>query len=80
MKLRKKEREFLTTFTALADKLLALDNGARAKSNGVRTRRTGRDLNRLKKQVMAARKRKVPVQQIAENLGITTSYVYQITR
>jgi hypothetical protein len=80
MRLQKREREFLTTLMAVADKLLDLDNGTQSKSNGTRKRRTGRDLAQLKKGVIAARKRKVPVQQIADNFRITPSYVYQIIR
>jgi hypothetical protein len=77
MKLNKKEREFLATLSSIAEKLLTKDN-AKGKRNGVRRRRSGDDLRQLKKQVLAARRRKVPVAQIAEELGITPSYVYQI--
>jgi hypothetical protein len=78
MKLQRKEREFLATFVAIADKLLGQREARRG--NGVRQRRSGHDLERLKRRVIAARKRNIPVRQIAEDYGITPSYIYQITR
>ena len=80
MKLTKTERDFLTTFVGIAHKLL---DGASAEPkirDGKRTRRSGADVAKMKKQIRAARKKKVPVTQIAEDLGVTPSYIYQLER
>ena len=45
-----------------------------------RSRRSGADVAKMKTQIRAARKRKVPVTQIAKELGVTTSYIYQLER
>lgn len=91
MKLTKKERDLLVTVSSLVEKLL--DGGApektargvkaaktakKARKKGKRLRRTASDAGKLRLKVIAARKRKVPVKQIAEDLGVTTSYIYQI--
>jgi len=34
----------------------------------------------MKKQIRAARKKKVPVSQIAKDLGLTKSYIYQLEK
>jgi len=78
MKLTQAERAFLTTFSGIAEKLLS---GSKPKANGgsgKRTRRSSADAAKLQKQIRAARKRKVPVTDIAEKFGVTTSYIYQI--
>lgn len=77
MKLTKAERKFLSTFAGIAHKLL---NGVDAKTARSRTRRSAADVAKMKKQIRAARKKKVPVAQIAEQLGVTPSYIYQLER
>jgi len=47
---------------------------------GKRTRRSAADVAKMKKQIRAARKKKVPVSQIAKGLGLTTSYIYQLEK
>lgn len=79
MKLTKAEREFLIIFSGIAQKLLNGKSGAKRNSgDGRRTRRSAADVAKIKKQVIAARKKKVPVAQIAKDLGVTTSYIYQL--
>jgi hypothetical protein len=80
MKLKKTEREFLQTFVDIAQRLL--NNSAGSKSNGhaKRGRRSAKDAATLKKQIRSARRQHVPVKQIAKELGITPSYVYQLQR
>jgi hypothetical protein len=78
MKLRKNERAFLTTLIAVALKLLESSAARKKNSNGTRKRRSGADAARLRKQIRAARKQKVPVKVIADKLGVSTAYVYQI--
>jgi len=43
-------------------------------------RRSAADVSKMKKEIRAARKKKVPVSQIAKDLGITTSYIYQLDK
>jgi hypothetical protein len=81
MKLKKNERAFLVTIVSVAQKIL--DGSTKTTgSNGTRKRkrRSAADVVLLKRQILAARKRKIPVKTIADELGITTAYVYQIGR
>jgi hypothetical protein len=77
MKLTKRERDLLLTLQAIAQKML---NGA-GNSRGPKrsaTRRSAAEVAQLKKQIRAAREGNVPVKVIAEKLGVTTAYVYQL--
>jgi hypothetical protein len=78
MKLSKSERNFLTTFVGIANKLLDSKTTRKKFGGKTRTRRSKVDVAKLKKQIRAARKRKVPVGQIADEFGVTPSYVYQL--
>jgi hypothetical protein len=79
MRLKKNEREFLATFVAVAQKMLDSSTNSMARNGSrKRKRRSAADVVLLKKQILSARKRKVPVKAIADELGITTAYVYQI--
>ena len=81
MKLTKHERDFLTTFVGIANKLLDGATAETTNGNGkTRSRRSGADVAKMKTQIRAARRKKVPVTQIAKELGITTSYIYQLER
>jgi hypothetical protein len=80
MRLSKSERDLLTTFSGIAQKLLGASKPNGNSGNGQRLRRPSADVGKMKKQIRAARKKKVPVKQIAEELGITTSYIYQLDR
>jgi hypothetical protein len=81
MKLKKNERAFLATIVSLAQKILDTPTNSKARNgSGKRKRRSAADVVLLKKQILAARKRKVPAKTIADELGITTAYVYQIGR
>ena len=80
MKLTKIERYFLATFVGIAQKLLDGSNADPDRGSGKRSRRSAADIAKMKKQIRAARKKKVPVTQIAEELGVTTSYIYQLGR
>lgn len=77
MKLSRRERELLQTIVSLSEKLLA---GNGSKTNGARLRRSRADAVQLRKQVRAARRQNIPVKDIADRLGITPSYVYQLQR
>ena len=77
MKLSRRERELLQTIMSLSEKLLA---GTGSKANGARLRRSKADAAELRKQVRAARRQNIPVKEIADRLGITPSYVYQLQR
>jgi hypothetical protein len=79
MKLKKNERAFLATIISVAQKILdASANSTAGSGTRKRKRRSAADVVLLKKRILAARKRKVPVKTIADQLGITTAYVYQI--
>jgi hypothetical protein len=80
MKLKKREREFLQTFISVAQELLDTPSHSTANVNGKRKRRSAEDAAALRKQIRAARRQKVPVKQIAKELRITPSYVYQLQR
>ena len=80
MQLTKNERAFLSTFAEIAQKVLGSPASTTKSSNGKRTRRSGADVAKMKKQIQAARKRKVPVSEIARDLGITPSYIYQLVK
>ena len=74
MKLSKNEQVFLTTLISVSQKLLRS-----SKFNGVnktRRRRSVDDVALLERQIRAARRRNVSVKKIADELGVTTSYVY----
>jgi DNA-binding CsgD family transcriptional regulator len=77
MKLSRRERELLQTIMSLSEKLLT---GTGSKTNGARLRRSKADAAELRKQVRAARRQNIPVKEIADRLGITPSYVYQLQR
>jgi hypothetical protein len=81
MKLTKAERNFLSTFAGIAHKLLnGVDAKTTKRTGRSRTRRSAADVAKMKKQIRAARKKKVPVAQIAKQLGVTPSYIYQLER
>jgi hypothetical protein len=48
--------------------------------NGTRRRRSAEDAAELKREIRAARRKNMPVKEIAANLGITPAYVYQLQR
>jgi hypothetical protein len=77
MKLSKKEREFLRTMISLAQRAL---ESASTEATPSRQRRSRAGAAELRRKVRAARRRNVPVRQIADELGITPSYVYQLLR
>ena len=78
MQLTKNERTFLSTFAEIAQKVLGSTTTESAK--GKRVRRSAADVAKMKKEIRAARKRRVPVSQIAKDLGLTTSYIYQLEK
>jgi len=81
MKLKKNERVFLATLVSVAQKMIGTtSNSSVGNGSRKRKRRSAADVVLLKKKILAARKRKVPVKTIADELGITTAYVYQIGR
>jgi hypothetical protein len=80
MRLTKNERNFLSTLSAIANKLLDTPNVPGGNGSGRRTRRSATDVTRLKREIRLARRKKVPVRQIAEQLGLTTSYIYQLDK
>ena len=78
MRLTKNERALLATLASIANKLIS--NNSEKLGSKRRKRRSASDVERLRKQIRAARNRKVPVKQIAQKLGITPSYIYQIDK
>jgi hypothetical protein len=81
MKLTKNEREFLATFMAVAQKMLNSSSKSMPRNDRkTRRRRSAADVTLLIKRIRAARKREVPVRTIADDLGVTTAYVYQISK
>ena len=80
MKLNKRERELLQTFANLAHKLLETPTRPRANGNGTRRRRSAEDAAELKRQIREARRKNIPVKEIATKLGVTPAYVYQLQR
>jgi hypothetical protein len=79
MKLNRRERELLKTIIGLLEKVLAPEAIAR-QGKGPRQRRSRADAVKLQKRVVAARRRNRSVAAIAEELGITPAYVYQLLR
>jgi hypothetical protein len=80
MQLKKSERTFLSTFAEIAQKVLGEPATTTKAGNRQRVRRSAADVAKMKKQIRAARKRKVPVSQIAKDLRITPSYIYQLDK
>jgi hypothetical protein len=80
MKLTKEERRFLMTLMTVTQKMLEASAPLGRGGSGPRKRRSGADVALLKKEVRAALKRKVPVKQIADKLGVTPAYIYQLQR
>jgi hypothetical protein len=80
MHLTKNERNLLSTFAEIAQKVLGSPANTTKSGKGKRTRRSAADVAKMKKQIRAARRNKVPVSQIAKDLGITTSYIYQLDK
>ncbi|HKG75019.1 MAG TPA: hypothetical protein VKA79_12315 [Aestuariivirgaceae bacterium] len=79
MNLNRRERELLKTVIGLFEKVLAPKPIA-GKGKGPRQRRSRADAVKLQKRVLAARRRNRSVAAIAEELGITPAYVYQLLR
>jgi len=82
MRLSKRERDFLTTFVAVAQKMLEASATpvAQKRAGNKRTRRSSADVAQLKRHVNAALRRNVSVKQIADELGVTPAYIYQLMR
>jgi hypothetical protein len=83
MKLNKTERAFLMTFVAIVQKMLgSTARSAPKQMNGAkaRMRRSAADVALLKKQIRSARKRNISVKAIANELGVTPAYIYQLER
>ncbi len=80
MRLTKNERTFLTTLSGIANKLLDTPNARDKDGAEKRMRRSAADVTKLKREIRLARRKKVPVRQIAEQLGLTTSYIYQLDK
>ena len=80
MALTKNERAFLSTFAEIAQKVLGSPATTTKAGNGKRLRRSAAEVSKMKKEIRAARKKKVPVSEIAKDLGITTSYIYQLDK
>lgn len=79
MKMSRRERQLLVTMASLARKLLT-SSGATVKAGPPRFRRSRAEAVELRKRVLAARRRNLSVKDIAHELGITPSYVYQLQR
>ena len=77
MKLKKADREFLATFVAVAQKMLDSTDKSSTGTNGAkpRKRRSAADLAVLKRQIRAARNRNMSVKTVADQLGVTPSYI-----
>jgi hypothetical protein len=78
MKLKNKEREFLSTFVAVAQRLLGSPTVSKRNGKVTRKRRSKTDAIKLRRRIRAARKRKGPVSKIADQLGATPAYICQI--
>jgi hypothetical protein len=71
------------TFVAIVQKMLGSTAGSTPRRmNGAKTgkRRSAADVVLLKKQIHLARKRKMSVKAIADELGVTPAYIYQLKR
>jgi hypothetical protein len=80
MQLTKSERTLLNTFAEIARKVLGSPAPTTTSGKGKRLRRSAADVVKRKKEIRAARKRKVPVSKIAKDFGITSSYIYQLDK
>lgn len=81
MKLTKGERYFLMTLMTVTQKMLEASSAPSSRiGNRPRKRRSRADVALLKKEVRAARRHKVPVKHIADKLGVTPAYIYQLQR
>jgi DNA-binding transcriptional MerR regulator len=63
-----------------ARKLLEPPTKSQGNGNGTRRRRSSEDAAELKRQIREARRKNIPVKEIAAKLGITPAYVYQLQR
>ena len=81
MKLSRKERELLGTIVSILQKVM-VSRAAPTSRRGERSRqrRSRAEAAELKKQVRAARRRNMSAKEIATELGITPTYVYQLLR
>lgn len=78
MNLTKKERKaLLTTFVAVFEKLLDVEEPRRRRGQK-RFRRSRADAVKLREIVCAERRNNKPVKLIAKELGVTPAYVYVI--
>ena len=80
MQLTKNERTLLNTFAEIATKVLGSPATTTKSGKGKRLRRSAADVAKMKIEIRAARKRKVPVSKIVKDLGITPSYIYQLDK
>jgi hypothetical protein len=80
MKLSKTERNLLMTFVTIAQNMLDSTAKSPRRGNGAkpRKRRSAADVALLKKQIRIARKRNRSVKAIADELGVTPAYIYQL--
>jgi hypothetical protein len=81
MKLSRKERELLGTIVSILQKVM-VSRTAPTSRRGERSRqrRSRAEAAELKKQVRAARRRNMSAKEIATELGLTPTYVYQLLR
>ena len=79
MNLTKKERKaLLTTFVAVFEKLLDVEEPRLEGAGKKRFRRSRADAVKLREIVCAERRNNKPVKLIAKELGVTPAYVYVI--
>lgn len=86
MPLTAREKSKWQQIIAMAEQLLALSDANAAKATAKadntagskRIRRTGKELAAFRKMLKAARKRGVPVADLAKAHGISAAYVYQL--
>ncbi len=79
MNLTKNERQvFMKVVAALVEKLLNAPYAPQVNSGKKRIRRTRAEASKLRRRIKAARKANKPVKVIAQELGVTPAYVYQI--
>jgi hypothetical protein len=80
MQLTKNERTVLSTFAEIARKVLGSQVTTTTSGKDKRLRRSAADIAKMKKEIRAGRKSKVPVSKIAKDFGITSSYIYQLDK
>lgn len=80
MSLSKRQDAYLKKIVGLVEKVRAEAEKASNLNVKVRTRRSRRDTEKMRKAVLAARAKGVSAAELAEKYGVSTAYIYMIKK